>query len=76
VDSAKSGGQKVRVGEVFVECAEKTRFPDFGFFWQGNNYALRGRRRLPEGKMQLGGSKEGGWVYTQLERESKMEIPG
>jgi hypothetical protein len=24
--------------------------------------------------MQLGGSKEGGWMYTQLERESKMEI--
>jgi hypothetical protein len=23
----------------------------------------------------LGGSKEGGWVYTQLEPESKMEIP-
>jgi hypothetical protein len=46
--AAISGDQKVRVGEVFVECAEKTRFPDFGFFWQGNNYALRGRRRLPE----------------------------
>ena len=25
--------------------------------------------------MQLGGSKEGGWGYTQLDRETKMEIP-
>jgi hypothetical protein len=75
VDAAKSGGQEVRVGEVFVKCAEKTGFPGFGFFRQGNNYALRGRRRLPEEEMQLGGSKEGGWVYTQLEPESKMEIP-
>jgi hypothetical protein len=52
VDAAKSGGQEVGVGEVFVECAEKTGFPGFGFFLQGNNYALRGRRRLPEEKMQ------------------------
>jgi hypothetical protein len=27
MDAAKSGGQEVRVGEVFVECAEKTGFP-------------------------------------------------
>jgi hypothetical protein len=74
VDLAKSGGQEVRVGEVFVECAEKTGFPGFGFFLQGNNYALRGRRRLPEGKMQLTGSKDGGWEYTDRAGESKMEI--
>src|ERR1035438_7101502 len=29
--AAKSGGQEVRVGEMFVECAEKTGFPGFGF---------------------------------------------
>jgi hypothetical protein len=63
--AAKSGGQEVRVGEVFVECAEKTRFPGFGFFWQGDNRALLGRRRLPEEKMQLAGSTDGGWVYTR-----------
>jgi hypothetical protein len=74
VDAAKSGGQEVRVGEVFVECAEKTGFPGFGFSLQGNNYALRGRRRLPEEKMQLTGSKDGGWEYTDSAGESKMEI--
>jgi len=50
---------------VFVECAGKTGFPGFGFFRQGDNCALRGRRRLPEDKMQLAGSKDGGWVYTE-----------
>jgi hypothetical protein len=69
VDAAKSGGQEVRVGEVFVECAEKIGFPGFGFFRQGNNYALRGRRRLPEEKMQLAGSKDGGLAYTKWDLE-------
>jgi len=31
VDTAKSGGQEVRVGEVFMEYAEKAGFPGFGF---------------------------------------------
>ena len=75
MDAAKSGGQEVRVGEVFVECAEKIGFPGFGFFRQGNNYALRGRGRLREGEMQLTGSKDGGWEYTDSAGESKMEIP-
>ena len=74
MDAAKSGGQEVRVGEVFVECAEKIGFPGFGFFRQGNNYALRGRRRLPEEKMQLTGSKDGGCEYNDSAGESKMEI--
>jgi len=74
VDVAKSGSQEVRVGEVFVERAEKIGFPGFGFFRHGNNYALRGRRRLPQGKMQLTGSKDGGWEYTDSAGESKMEI--
>jgi hypothetical protein len=28
---AKRGDQEVRRGEVFVECAEKTEYPGFGF---------------------------------------------
>jgi hypothetical protein len=43
VDAAKSGGQEVRVGEVFVKCAEKTVFSGLGFSWQSDNPALRGR---------------------------------
>jgi hypothetical protein len=50
VDAAKSGGQKVRVGEVFVECAEKTGFPGFGFFRRGDNCALRGEDGSQRGK--------------------------
>jgi hypothetical protein len=49
MDAAKSGC-RVRVGELFVECAGKTRFSGFGFFWQSSNCALRGRRRLPDGE--------------------------
>jgi hypothetical protein len=71
VDAAKSGDQEVRVGEVFVECAEKIGFPGFGFFRQSNNYALRGRKRLPEEKMQLTGSRDqrmaAGSILTVLE---------
>ena len=66
--------QDVRAGGVFVEGTEKIGFPGFGFFRQGNNYALRGRKRLSEGKMQLRGSKDGGWEYTNNAGESKMEI--
>jgi hypothetical protein len=41
-------GLEGEVGEVFMECSEKTRLPDYGFLWQRNNRALRGRRRRPE----------------------------
>ena len=58
------GDQDVRVGEVFVECAEKTGVSGLGFSGQGDNPALRGRRRLPEENMQLPGSKDGGWVHA------------
>jgi len=37
-------------GEVFVVCAEKTGLPGFGFFRQGNNYALLGAKTAPGGK--------------------------
>jgi hypothetical protein len=60
---------------VFVERAGKREFPGFGFFRQGDYRTLRERKRLPEEKMQLAGSKEGGWVYTKHDPESEMEIP-
>jgi hypothetical protein len=80
VDAAKSGGQEVRVGEVFAECAEKTGFPGFGFFRRGDNCALRGedgsqRGKCNSQKMQLAGSKDGGWMYTDRHPGAKMEIP-
>src|ERR1019366_130182 len=34
-----------------------------------------GRRGLPEEKMQLAGSADGGWVYTQEHPGGQMEIP-
>jgi hypothetical protein len=49
-------------GEVFVECAENTEFPGFGLCGQGDNPALRERRRLLEEKRQIAGSKDGGPV--------------
>jgi hypothetical protein len=58
-----------------VECTEKTGFPDFGFFWQGDNPDLRNRGRLPEERMQLAGPEDRGWGYTESNPESKMEIP-
>jgi hypothetical protein len=42
-------------------------FPDFGFFGQGDNCALRARTD-PGGKMQLRRSKEGGSVYAEQDR--------
>jgi hypothetical protein len=56
---AKPGGQ-----EVSMECSEKDRISRFRIFPAGRQLRLPGRRRLPEGKMQLAGSKDGGWVYT------------
>jgi len=40
----------VRVGEVFVEGAEKAGFHGLGFFRQGDNYALRGEDGSQRGK--------------------------
>jgi hypothetical protein len=72
--AAKSGGQEVRVGEVFVECAEKMGFPGFGFFRQGNNYALRGRKRLPEEKCNSRDQRMAAGTILNSAGESKMEI--
>jgi hypothetical protein len=75
VDAAKSGGQEVRVGEVFVECAEKTGFPGFGFSQQGSIGAWRSQKTAPGKNLHFGRSKVGGWVYTHRHLRSKMEIP-
>jgi hypothetical protein len=40
----------VRAGEVFVECADKTGFPGFGFFRRGDNCPLRGEDGSQRGK--------------------------
>ena len=71
------GDQSVRAGEVFVECIENTGFHGFGLCGQCDNPALAtshrhvhwDRRRLPEERMQLAGSKDGGSVYTESDRE-------
>jgi hypothetical protein len=63
------GDQDVRVGEVFVECTEKTGAFGFGSSGQGDNPALRGRRWLPEEKTQLAGPRDGGSVYAEWDLE-------
>ena len=74
--AAKSSGQAVGVREVFVECAEKRGFPCFGFFRRDDNYALQGRKRLPEEGMQVAGSKDRGWMYTERESGVQNGNPG
>ncbi len=71
---AKSGDQGVRVGEVFVECAEKTELPGFGFLRQAKT-APWGGKTAPEGKTDPEGSKEGDWLYTGMVPDAKTEIP-
>jgi hypothetical protein len=46
-----------------------------GLFWQGANWVLRGRKRRPEERMHVEGSKNGGRVYADKHPGSKMEIP-
>ena len=60
MDAANSGDQEVRVGEVIVECAEKTGFHNLGFFRQGDNYALRGGNSSQRGKCTSKAQKDGG----------------
>ena len=66
--------KEVRVGEVFVECAEKTEFPGFGFLRQAKTAPCGNRTRLPKKKTEPGGLKEGDWVYTGPMPGAKMEI--
>ena len=43
-------GQDAGAGEVFVECIEKARLPDFGFSRHGEIGAWLSQRRLPKQK--------------------------
>jgi hypothetical protein len=66
--------KEARVGEVFVECAEKAEFPGFGFLRQAKTAPCENRTRLPKKKTEPGGLKEGDWVYTDPMPGAKMEI--
>src|SRR5260370_23883039 len=46
-------GQDAGAGEVFVECIEKARLPDFEFSRHGEIGAWLSQRRLPKQKMAL-----------------------
>src|SRR5690348_12960603 len=73
--AAKSGGQEVRVGEVFVECAQKTGFPGFGF-WAIT--APCWAKTAPGGKhasRRITGSKDGAGYMLASTRKSKIKIP-
>src|SRR5580704_6506214 len=54
----------VRLGEVFVECAENTEFPGFGFLRQAKIAPRGGENGSRRGKTEPEGSKEGDWMYT------------
>ena len=60
---AKSGGQGVEAGGMFLEFAEKTQLPGFSRFSGRRNLALgRGQRRFPEKKLHFRGSRLWGFV--------------
>jgi hypothetical protein len=73
--AVKSGGQEVRVGEVFVECVEKAGLPGFGFFPQGDNCALRGEDGSRRKKCTSQDQKKAAGCILNSTRKSKMEIP-
>jgi len=54
-----------------VECTGKAAFAGFDFLRQSESGAWRSRKRLPKRELQLGGSKDGGWVYTDPEAASQ-----
>src|ERR1039458_5156179 len=52
------------------------RISRYWIFPAGRNCAMRGRKRLPEERTQIAGSKDGGWVYTGRHRgDLKWEAP-
>ena len=67
--------REVRLGEVFVECAENTEFPGFGFLRQAETAPWGGNNSSQRGKPEPEGSKEGDWMYTGMVPGAKMEIP-
>jgi hypothetical protein len=67
--------REVRLGELFVECAENTEFPGFGFLRQAETAPWGGKNSSQGGKPEPEGSKEGDWMYTGMVPGAKMEIP-
>jgi hypothetical protein len=68
--AAKSGGQEVRGGEVFVECAQKTDFPVLDFSGRTTTSPCEGENGFWRKECKSLGSKDGGWVYTEHDRGS------
>lgn len=70
------GDQEVRVGDVFVECIEKTGLPGFGFFRQGDTRVLRGEDSSRRTERKSYDQKDGGWGYTELDSGVQNGNPG
>jgi hypothetical protein len=51
---------------VFVEHAENTEFPGFGFLRQAKTALWGEENGFRRGKNRTRGSKEGDWMYTGL----------
>ena len=66
--------QDVRVGEVFVECAEKKGVRDFELRAQGESPVLQGRKRLPEEEWSSQDQRMAVWLILNEIWKSKMEI--
>ena len=73
--AAKSGDQDVEVGDVFVECIEKTGVRHFGFCTQGDSPGWQGRKRLPKRECSSQDHRMAVWFILNAIRKSKMEIP-
>jgi len=58
-----------------MECYENTRLPGFGLPGRAKLRLAGDEDGSRKEKLQLGGSKEGGWGYTNSMPEAKMETP-
>ena len=65
--------KEVMVGEVFVECTEKTEFPGFGFSRQGSMGAWRGQETAPENALHFGDQKLAACDMLTRNREPKWK---
>jgi hypothetical protein len=59
---------------VFVERAEKTEFPGFGFLRQAKTAPCGDEHGSRREETEPGGLKEGDWEYTGPMTGAKMEI--
>jgi len=57
-----------------VVCAEKMEFSGFGFLRQAKTALWGDERNSPKEKTEPGGSKDGGWVYTDTHPGAKKKI--